>query len=149
MLDFSRLPLVNNAIDRLRSVGHHPDILAFLARCHRLAKNFGTISDPRQVNREGFDLVVDDGSHISEDVLGNFVHCWKWVKPGGFYVIEDMACTYNDGYRDKYNKHFSKCLKNDRELMKTLWDAIAREIDAGVGAYTEMRYYRQMWVFKR
>ena len=67
-----------------------------------------TISDPRQVNREGFDLVVDDGSHIAEDVLGNFVHCWKWVKPGGFYVIEDMACTYNDAYRDKYNKHFSK-----------------------------------------
>ncbi len=108
-----------------------------------------TISDPRQVNREGFDLVVDDGSHIAEDVLGNFVHCWKWVKPGGYYVIEDMACTYNDAYRDKYNKHFSKSLKNDRELMKTLWDAIAREIDAGVGAYTEMRYYRQMWVFKR
>ncbi len=108
-----------------------------------------TISDPRQVNREGFDLVVDDGSHIAEDVLGNFVHCWKWIKPGGYYVIEDMACTYNDAYRDKYNKHFSKSLKNDRELMKTLWDAIAREIAAGVGAYTEMRYYRQMWVFKR
>jgi trans-aconitate methyltransferase len=117
--------------------------------CRDLKNVTITISDPRQVNREGFDLVVDDGSHIAEDVLGNFVHCWKWVKPGGFYVIEDMACTYNDAYRDKYNKHFSKSLKNDRELMKTLWDAIAREIDAGVGAYTEMRYYRQMWVFKR
>ncbi len=117
--------------------------------CKDLKNVMITISDPRQVNREGFDLVVDDGSHIAEDVLGNFVHCWKWVKPGGYYVIEDMACTYNDAYRDKYNKHFSKSLKNDRELMKTLWDAIAREIDAGVGAYTEMRYYRQMWVFKR
>lgn len=108
-----------------------------------------TISDPREQTREGFDLVVDDGSHIAEDIVGNFVHCWKWLKPGGFYVIEDMACTYNDGYRDKFNKHFGKTLKNDRNLMLQLFDAISREIDGGVGAYTEMRYYKQMWVFRR
>ena len=68
---------------------------------------------------------------------------------GGFYVIEDMACTYNDAYRDKFNKHFNKTLKNDRNLMLQLFDAITREIDFGKGAYTEMRYYKQMWVFKR
>ena len=108
-----------------------------------------TIADARTLDRKNYDLFVDDGSHIAEDIVGTLVHCQNWVRSGGFYVIEDMACTYNDAYRDKYNKHFSKSLKNDRELMKTLWDAIAREIDAGVGAYTEMRYYRQMWVFKR
>jgi hypothetical protein len=123
------------------------------AECANLCKDLSnvtiTISDPRKQAREGFDLVIDDGSHIAEDVLGNFLHCWQWVKPGGFYVIEDMACTYNDAYRDKFNKHFNKTLKNDRNLMLQLFDAITREIDFGKGAYTEMRYYKQMWVFKR
>jgi hypothetical protein len=118
--------------------------------CRDLPSVSITISDPRKVDKDAaYDLVIDDGSHIAEDVLGVLAHCWKWVKPGGYYVIEDMGCTYNDGYRDKFNKHFGKDLKNDRNLMLQMFDALSREIDHGVGAFTEMRYYRQMWVFKR
>jgi len=118
--------------------------------CRDLPSVSITISDPRKVDKDAaYDLVIDDGSHIAEDVLGVLAHCWRWVKPGGYYVIEDMGCTYNDGYRDKFNKHFGKDLKNDRNLMLQMFDALSREIDHGVGAFTEMRYYRQMWVFKR
>ncbi len=118
--------------------------------CRDLPSVSITISDPRKVDKDAaYDLVIDDGSHIAEDVLGVLAHCWRWVKPGGYYVIEDMGCTYNDGYRDKFNKHFGKDLKNDRILMLQMVDALSREIDHGVGAFTEMRYYRQMWVFKR
>jgi hypothetical protein len=118
--------------------------------CRDLPNVSITISDPRNVDKDAaYDLVIDDGSHIAEDVLGVLAHCWRWVKPGGYYVIEDMGCTYNDGYRDKFNKHFGKDLKNDRNLMLQMFDALSREIDHGVGAFTEMRYYRQMWVFKR
>jgi len=118
--------------------------------CRDLPSVSITISDPRKVDKDAaYDLVIDDGSHIAEDVLGMLAHCWRWVKPGGYYVIEDMGCTYNDGYRDKFNKHFGKDLKNDRNLMLQMFDALSREIDHGVGAFTEMRYYRQMWVFKR
>lgn len=118
--------------------------------CRDLPSVSITISDPRKVDKDAaYDLVIDDGSHIAEDVLGVLAHCWKWVKPGGYYVIEDMGCTYNDGYRDKFNKHFGKDLKNDRNLMLQMFDALSREIDHGVGAFTEMRYCRQMWVFKR
>jgi hypothetical protein len=118
--------------------------------CRDLPSVSITISDPRKVDKDAaYDLVIDDGSHIAEDVLGVLAHCWKWVKPGGYYVIEDMGCTYNDGYRDKFNKHFGKDLKNDRNLMLQMFDALSREIYHGVGAFTEMRYYRQMWVFKR
>jgi len=73
-----------------------------------------------------YDLVIDDGSHIAEDVLGVLAHCWKWVKPGGYYVIEDMGCTYNDGYRDKFNKHFGKDLKNVAKLTLPVGLAVAR-----------------------
>jgi hypothetical protein len=118
--------------------------------CRDLPSVSITISDPRKVDKDAaYDLVIDDGSHIAEDVLGVLAHCWRWVKPGGYYVIEDMGCTYNDGYRDKFNKQFGKDYKNDRNLMLQMFDALSREIDHGVGAFTEMRYYRQMWVFKR
>jgi hypothetical protein len=120
------------------------------ALCQDLANVKIFTKDPREIDRGSeFDLVIDDGSHIAEDILGVFAHCWRWVKPGGFYVIEDMACTYNDAYRDKFNKHFGKNLINDRNLMLKMWDALTREIDGGVGAFTEMRYHRQMWIFKR
>jgi hypothetical protein len=109
-----------------------------------------TISDPRQVNRDGqYDLLVDDGSHISEDIFGAFQHCLTWVKPGGFYVIEDMSCTYNDDYRVKFMKHFGQNLKNDRSLMLDIFDQVTRKIDTGDCWFSEMRYYKQMWVFKR
>ena len=109
-----------------------------------------TISDPRQVNRDGqYDLLVDDGSHISEDIFGAFKHCLTWVKPGGFYVIEDMSCTYNDDYRVKFMKHFGQDLKNDRSLMLDIFDQVTRKIDTGNCWFSEMRYYKQMWVFKR
>jgi spermidine synthase len=36
-----------------------------------------------------FDLVVDDGSHRTQDVMETFVRVWPHVKRGGYYVIED------------------------------------------------------------
>ena len=37
-----------------------------------------------------FDVVIDDGSHQLPDVLSAFDECWNKVKPGGFYLIEDV-----------------------------------------------------------
>ena len=39
----------------------------------------------------GFDLVVDDASHIGSLTLATFALLWPLVKPGGFYVVEDWA----------------------------------------------------------
>lgn len=41
-----------------------------------------------------FDLVIDDGSHQSEDIALAFVLLFSLVAPGGIYVIEDLACSY-------------------------------------------------------
>ena len=42
-----------------------------------------------------FDIIVDDGSHMSDDVLNCFTFTWPLVKSGGFYCIEDLACSYS------------------------------------------------------
>lgn len=41
-----------------------------------------------------FDLIVDDGSHIRELTANTFNVLLKYVKSGGWYVIEDWSAGY-------------------------------------------------------
>ncbi|SIR43197.1 class I SAM-dependent methyltransferase [Pseudacidovorax sp. RU35E] len=41
-----------------------------------------------------FDVVIDDGSHRSSDIVSTFVACFGRVVPGGLYVIEDLHASY-------------------------------------------------------
>jgi hypothetical protein len=36
------------------------------------------------------DLIIDDGSHIVSHQVRTMSSLWKYVKPGGLYIIEDM-----------------------------------------------------------
>ena len=36
------------------------------------------------------DIILDDGSHIPEHQKISFEYLWNLVKPGGFYIIEDI-----------------------------------------------------------
>jgi hypothetical protein len=45
-----------------------------------------------------FDIVIDDGSHVSMDILTAFVNYFPMVKPGGLYVVEDTHTIYLDQY---------------------------------------------------
>ena len=37
-----------------------------------------------------FDIIVDDGSHWDKDQLATLKNLWPSLKPGGYYVIEDV-----------------------------------------------------------
>ncbi|MGW0581438.1 class I SAM-dependent methyltransferase [Streptomyces sp. NPDC002920] len=41
-----------------------------------------------------FDIVVDDGSHVNEHVRTSYETLFPHVRPGGFYVIEDLHTAY-------------------------------------------------------
>jgi len=45
-----------------------------------------------------FDIIIDDGSHQSNDILNSFLLYFPLVKPGGLYVIEDTCCLYMDSW---------------------------------------------------
>jgi len=45
------------------------------------------------------DIVIDDGSHRWSDQIGSFKALYPHVKPGGFYVIEDLHTSYWDKYK--------------------------------------------------
>jgi hypothetical protein len=42
----------------------------------------------------GFDIVIDDGSHIASHVHASFRALFPAVRPGGWYVIEDLETSY-------------------------------------------------------
>lgn len=41
-----------------------------------------------------FDIVIDDGSHLSNDILNSFMIYFPLVKPGGIFVVEDAHTLY-------------------------------------------------------
>jgi len=41
-----------------------------------------------------FDFVVDDGSHVCRHVITSFQALFPHLKPGGWYVVEDVATSY-------------------------------------------------------
>lgn len=45
-----------------------------------------------------FDIVIDDGSHISRDVIASFTALFPYLRNGGLYVIEDLAASYWPGF---------------------------------------------------
>jgi SAM-dependent methyltransferase len=42
----------------------------------------------------GFDVFIDDGSHTSPDIVSSFVNYFRFLRPGGLYLIEDLHCAY-------------------------------------------------------
>ena len=42
-----------------------------------------------------FDIIIDDGLHTQEAAKTMFDACWKYVKPGGYYIIEDIRVEFN------------------------------------------------------
>lgn len=41
-----------------------------------------------------FDIIIDDGSHESGDIIKNFVNYFPCLSINGVYIIEDLHCSY-------------------------------------------------------
>lgn len=45
-----------------------------------------------------FDIVIDDGSHTSSDIVRSFVRYFAHLEEGGIFVAEDLHCSYWQSY---------------------------------------------------
>tara|TARA_Y100001958_G_scaffold159072_1_gene159089 strand:+ start:1640 stop:2383 length:744 start_codon:yes stop_codon:yes gene_type:complete len=50
-----------------------------------------------------FDLIIDDGSHNLDDMLISFKNFFKFIKKGGFYIIEDFKIPNYHAYNKNIN----------------------------------------------
>jgi hypothetical protein len=59
-----------------------------------------------QNNPTGWDVVIDDGSHLPQHQLLSFQKLWPNIRPGGLYAIEDIETSYVDnGFVYAYPLH--------------------------------------------
>jgi SAM-dependent methyltransferase len=49
---------------------------------------------------DGFDIIIDDASHIGTWSLASYQALFDHLKPGGFYVVEDWGTGYWDDWPD-------------------------------------------------
>lgn len=59
-----------------------------------------------------FDLVIDDGSHRSSDVIASFNHLFAdGLKDLGIYFVEDLHASYWTGWRDSRKSFLDVCVE--------------------------------------
>lgn len=46
-----------------------------------------------------YDIIIDDGSHQSGDIVKSFVRYFKYLNNGGLYIAEDLHCSYWDEFQ--------------------------------------------------
>jgi hypothetical protein len=53
-----------------------------------------------------FDIIIDDGSHTSDDMIAQFEKLWPQVKTGGLYIVEDFHTMWMQGYGSQAINYF-------------------------------------------
>ena len=104
-----------------------------------------------------FDIVLDDGSHHWDHQITTFRTLYPFIKPGGFYVMEDIDTSYGSYAVDykvtgpipaaKYLQTFLDYLVGDAAL------DIGKEQDAFIRSYARLTefiaFYRRTAVIRR
>jgi hypothetical protein len=70
------------------------------------------------------------------------------VRSGGYYVIEDLGCTYSDAYTEQFRKHFDPKALNLRATVVQLVDHLMKCVDVR-SEIAEMNYYPQLLVLRK
>jgi len=72
-----------------------------------------------------FDIIIDDGSHVSKHIISSFKYLFNHLNEDGLYIIEDLQTSYIPRYggsRLNLNKK-----KTSMNFIKTLSDSINYE----------------------
>lgn len=69
-----------------------------------------------------FDLIIDDGSHTSSDIIKSFAKYWPHIVDGGIFVAEDLHCSYWENFNGGLFEPFSSIA-----FFKRLSDIISYE----------------------
>ena len=103
----------------------HPDFWEKFAKLH---------------GEDGFDIILDDGSHVNTDIITTFIALWPHVKLGGFYAIEDLNTSY-----DKGGFFVKPSLPSQMEFLKGKLD----ELNHGQGGIDSIYWAKELCVLRK
>lgn len=61
--------------------------------------NSNDIHSAITAHTDSFDIIIDDGSHTSSDIIQTFVKYFPFLRCGGLFVIEDLHCSYWESHQ--------------------------------------------------
>ena len=79
-------------------------------RIHLIIGDINTDSVEKKILKHStnFDLIIDDGSHISSDIVKSFARYFSYLNEGGLFIAEDLHCSYWQEYEGGlYNPYSS------------------------------------------
>ena len=68
----------------------------------------------RKINKNNFDLIIDDGLHTLNSVYTFFNQSFSKLRPKGLYVIEDVHVAYLKDLAKKLKDFKPKILTSDK-----------------------------------
>lgn len=71
---------------------------------------------------ESFDIIIDDGSHRSSDIVKTFANYFRCLANGGIFTVEDLHCSYWSDFEGGLYAPYSAL-----SFFKRLADVVAQE----------------------
>ncbi|MCL2589936.1 MAG: tetratricopeptide repeat protein [Betaproteobacteria bacterium] len=93
---------------------------------------------------KNFDIIIDDSSHQSSDIISAFLNLFKKINPGGAYIIEGLHASYREsnsaGLRTKISS-----IKFFKQFIDTLhFDYVSKnQFPKNIDITPAMKQYRQ------
>lgn len=85
-------------------VDSSPDVVQNCPTGERITTFLGDATNPKmwKLFEENwgadFDIIIDDGSHFSDEVISTFGNVFPLIRTGGLYCCEDTHCSYDGMY---------------------------------------------------
>ena len=95
----------NSIHEVLRKIANDPDAHALSPRCRP----------------KGFDIIIDDGSHVPAHQRTSFKMLWPELNSGGVYIIEDFHPYYENNSHHTVSWLFEEVHKINRYGDKRAW----------------------------
>jgi SAM-dependent methyltransferase len=97
------------------------------------------------------DIVIDDGSHIMNDITETFLHLYPRMSATGVYLVEDLHTAYWPEFGGGLGKpgNFIEFSKSLIDQMNAEWTRGALKVSAFTTETLSMHFHNSMVVFER
>jgi hypothetical protein len=102
-----------------------------------------------------FDVVIDDASHVIDHQIASYLLLWPRVKPGGFYIIEDLQVSHwgdiSNSWREwpgqKHNPPETTDFKLDRSKLDRFFADQLKIMDLHQGDIRFLHFWSKQAIF--
>ena len=86
----------------------------------------GDCTEPLPLAKGHYDIVIDDASHNTDDIVAAFTQNFSLLRPGGFWFVEDLHASWSP-----HPSTVGRVDYGSREVVARFAETLFRNIDAG------------------